>query len=153
MKRLFWIFAADKIPIRMIKKIFVPLLACIALFGCNNDKDQEKALLNDVIKTHDKLMTDDGAIMKNKMQLKSIAAKDTSAAVKDSVVTYTKLLGDADNSMMMWMDKFNPDLTGKTHEQIMTYLNAQKAEVLKLDTTIVVAIAASNNYITKAKAK
>ena len=137
----------------MTKKLVVPLLACIALFGCNNDKDKEKALLNDVIKTHDKLMTDDGAIMKNKMQLKSIAAKDTSTAVKDSVATYTKLLNDADNSMMMWMDKFSPDFTGKTHEQIMTYLNTQKAEVIKLDTTIVMAVAASNNYITKAKAK
>ncbi|WP_461452591.1 hypothetical protein [Mucilaginibacter sp.] len=137
----------------MTKKLFIPLLACIALLGCNNDKDQEKALLNDVIKTHDKLMTNDGAIMKNKMQLKSIAAKDASAAVKDSVAAYSKLLNDADNSMMMWMDKFNPDFTGKTHQQIMSYLNTQKAEVVKLDTTMVIAIAVSNNYINKAKTK
>jgi succinate dehydrogenase flavin-adding protein (antitoxin of CptAB toxin-antitoxin module) len=147
------IFAANKVLTQMTKKLFVPLLACIALFGCNNDKDKEKALLNDVIKTHDKLMADDGAIMKNKMQLKSIAAKDTSTVVKDSVATYTKLLNDADNSMMMWMDKFSPDFTGKTHEQIMTYLNTQKAEVIKLDTTMVIAISASNNYIIKAKTK
>jgi len=137
----------------MTKKLFIPLLACVVLFGCNDDKKQEQTLLNDVVAKHDKLMSDDGAIMKNKMQLKSIAAKDTSTAVKDSVATYTKLLSDADDSMMKWMDKFNPDFTGKTHEQIMDYLNTQKTEVIKLDTTIVVAVAASNNYISKAKTK
>lgn len=137
----------------MTKKLFIPLLLCVALFGCNNDKNQEKALLNDVIKTHDKLMVDDGAIMKNKMQLKTIAASNTTTAVKDSATIYIKTLDDADNSMMMWMNKFSPDFTGKSHEQIMTYLNTQKAEILKIDDQINKAIAASNNYIKSAKAK
>lgn len=111
----------------MTKKLFIPLLACVALFGCNDGKKQEQTLLNDVIKTHDKLMVDDGAIMKNKMLLKAIPATDA----KDSVAFYTKSLDDADNAMMNWMNKFNPDFTGKTHEQIIDYLTTQKAEILK----------------------
>jgi len=133
----------------MTKKLFIPLLACVALFGCNDDKKQEQALLNDVIKTHDKLMVDDGAIMKNKMLLKAIPATDA----KDSVVFYTKSLDDADNAMMNWMNKFNPDFTGKTHEQIISYLTIQKAEILKIDSQINVTLANSNNYISKNKAK
>ncbi|MHB8208780.1 hypothetical protein [Mucilaginibacter sp.] len=135
----------------MIKKLFIPLLACIALFGCNDDKKQEQALQNDVIKTHDKLMADDGAIMKNKMQLKAIATSN--AAVKDSVAVYSKSLDDADNAMMNWMNKFSPDFTGKTHEQIITYLTAQKAEILKIDSQINISLAKSNSFISKNKAK
>ncbi len=51
------------------------------------------------------------------------------------------------------MNKFSPDFTGKTHEQIMTYLNSQKTQILKLDTQINEAIATSNKYILKVKGK
>jgi len=135
----------------MTKKLFIPLLACVALFGCNDDKKQEQTLLNDVIKTHDKLMVDDGAIMKSKMQLKMIAAGN--AAAKDSVAVYTKSLDAADGAMMVWMDKFSPDFTGKTHEQVMTYLDTQKAAIAKIDSQITVTLAKSNSYISKNKMK
>ena len=133
----------------MTKKLFIPLLACAALFGCNDDKKQEQTLLNDVIKTHDKLMVDDGAIMKNKMLLKAIPV----TTAKDSVAFYTKSLDDADNAMMNWMNKFNPDFTGKTHEQIIDYLTTQKAEILKIDSQINITLAESNSYISKNKTK
>jgi hypothetical protein len=133
----------------MTKKLFIPLLACVALLGCNDDKKQEQTLLNDVIKTHDKLMVDDGVIMKNKMLLKAMPVTDA----KDSVVFYTKSLDDADNSMMNWMNKFNPDFTGKTHEQVMTYLNTQRVEIAKIDSQINVTLAKSNSYLSKNKAK
>jgi len=135
----------------MTKKLFIPLLACVALFGCNDDKKQEQTLLNDVIKTHDKLMVDDGEIMKSKMQLKMIATGN--AAAKDSVAVYSKSLDDADGAMMVWMNKFNPDFTGKTHEQVMMYLNTQKAEITKIDSQITVTLAESNSYLSKNKIK
>ena len=136
---------------RTMRKTIVILFAGLVLFGCNNDKKQETALLNDVIKTHDKLMADDDAIMKNKMELKSLAKSNTT--IKDSVAVYSKSLDDADNAMMSWMNKFSPDFTGNTHEQIMAYLNTQKTQILKLDTQINNAIATSNTYILKVKAK
>lgn len=135
----------------MMKKTIVILFAGIVLFGCNDDKKQETTLLNDVIKTHDKLMADDDAIMKNKMELKSLTKSD--ATIKDSVTVYSKTLDDADNAMMAWMNKFSPDFTGKTHQQIMAYLNSQKTQILKLDTQINKAVATSNTYILKVKRK
>jgi len=135
----------------MMRKVIVILFAGVVLFGCNDDKKQETALLNDVIKTHEKLMADDDAIMKNKMELKNLVKSD--ATIKDSVAVYSKSLDEADNAMMSWMNKFSPDFSGKTHEQIMTYLNSQKTQILKLDTQINEAIATSNNYILKVKKK
>jgi len=135
-----------------MKKILVTALAGLMLSACNDNKAREKTLLDEVIKTHDKLMADDGTVMKNKMQLKNIAKSDASANVKDSVAIYTKQLGDADDAMMGWMNKFNPVFTGKSHDEIMAYLNSQKVQILKLDSQINSAVNASNHYI-KTKTK
>ena len=133
-----------------MKRILICVALAILAAGCSDDKNQEKLLLDTVIKTHDKLMADDGVIMKNKMALKPFAS---APATKDSVAIYTKTLSDADDAMMGWMNKFSPDFTGKSHEQIMTYLHSQKAQILKLDSQINGAVKASNQYLTKIKTK
>ena len=98
----------------MFKKTLIIAAATgLMLAGCADNKAQEKALLDSVIKVHDKVMMDDGVVMKNKMLLKGIASKDSAAAVKDSADFYSKILDNADDSMMTWMNKFNPDFTGK----------------------------------------
>jgi len=133
-----------------MKRILICVALAILAAGCSDDKNQEKLLLDTVIKTHDKLMADDGVIMKNKMALKPFAS---APATKDSVAIYIKTLSDADDAMMGWMNKFSPDFTGKSHEQIMVYLHGQKAQILKLDSQINNAVAASNQYLTKIKTK
>jgi hypothetical protein len=129
-----------------MKRILICVALAVLAAGCSDDKKQEKLLLDTVIKIHDKLMADDGVIMKNKMALKPYAL---APATKDSVAIYTKTLSDADDAMMGWMNKFSPDFTEKSHEQIMVYLHVQKAQILKLDSQINNAVAASNQYLTK----
>jgi len=133
----------------MNKKTLLIAFLAIALFGCNDDKKQETTLLDSITTVHDKIMADDGVIMNKKMQLKGIAAKD--ASKQDSVAAYTKTLGDADDVMMNWMNKFNPVFSGKSHQQIMDYLHQQQAELVKINLTLDSAIKVSNNYISKAK--
>jgi len=122
------------------------------MLGCKNEKQQEKTLLDEVIKIHDKVMADDEVIMKNKAQLDTIAAHATDAGVKDSVARYNGLLNNAEDAMMTWMNKFDPDHMGKTHTEIMNYLNDQKKSILQADSQITTAITSSNNYI-KSKGK
>ena len=133
----------------MNKKTLLVAFLALALFGCNDDKKQETALLDSITTVHDKIMADDGVIMNKKMQLKGIAAKDNSK--KDSVAAYTKTLSDADDVMMNWMNKFNPVFSDKSHQQIMDYLHQQQAELVKINLTLDSAIKVSNNYINKAK--
>jgi len=137
----------------MFKKIFLIAIAAFMLAGCNNNKDQEKALLNEVIKYHDKLMDDDGIIVNSRKQLKIFAATTPppSPGVKDSLVMYGKQLDTADDAMMAWMNKFNPDFTGKTHDEIMAYLTTQKVQITKIDSQLSSAISASDKYILKLK--
>ena len=35
--------------------------------------------------------------------------------------------------MSDWMHKFNPEQTGKSHDEIMTYLDAQKKQITAID--------------------
>jgi hypothetical protein len=137
----------------MFKKIFLIAAAALTLAGCTDHKGEEKTLLADVLKYHDKVMADDGIIMKNKMQLKGLAASSTTPGVKDSVVRYSKQLDNADDAMMTWMNKFNPDFTGKPHNEIMAYLNTQKKLIAQIDSQLNRAITASNKYITQIKTK
>jgi len=119
----------------MIKKAILPLLIIAALSGCKNEeKAQENALLDSVTVAHDKVMSDDDATMKARAKLKLLLAKKPE--LKDSVNYYLKKLDDNDNLMMDWMNKFNPDFKGKSHEQIISYLNAQKKQVMEIDSQL-----------------
>jgi hypothetical protein len=137
----------------MLKKAFIALLIASAFSACSSDKAQEKALTDSVVSMHDKMMAADEAIMKDKMKLDALAAKDPSPAVKDSVAAYKKLLGDADDAMMGWMNSFNPDQAGKSHADIMDYLGKQKQQIIKIKSQMDKAIDQSGRYIAKANGK
>jgi len=133
-----------------MKRILTFIALATLAASCSDDKAHEKSLLDSITKAHEKVMVDDGMIMKNIMALKPYAL---APATKDSATLYSKNLSNADDVMMDWMNKFNPDFAGKSHEQTMAYLTSQKAQVLKVDSLINSAVSASNQYLTKIKTK
>jgi len=139
-----------------MKKIFLAAFIGLALFGCTDKKKQEGSLLDEVIKIHDKVMAEDEQLMKNKMQLDTLAkqalpnVKDTTAEKAKIKILITKLVG-AEDAMEDWMHKFEPDNTGKSHTEIMKYMSDQKAQLSKIDSQIYAAIDSSNNYLIQLK--
>jgi hypothetical protein len=139
-----------------MKKLFAAAFVVLALSACNSEKDQEKALLNDVIKIHDEVMGKEDKLMQNKMKLDTLLSTD-SLAVKDPIAekiimsAYSAKLVKADGAMEAWMQKFNPDQKGKSHEQIMAYLAGQKKEVLAVDSQLTLAVKGSDEYLSKFK--
>jgi hypothetical protein len=134
-----------------MKRILVFIALAVIASSCSDDKAQEKLLLDSVIKAHDKVMADDNVIMNNKMKLKSLATTATLPAAKDSVAAYNNLLVKADDAMMVWMNKFNPDFTGKSHQQIMDYLHQQQAQITKVKAQLDSVITVSNKFINSTK--
>jgi hypothetical protein len=99
-------------------------------------------------------MGNDEALMKNKMHLDSLLklpAKDTAEKVNIKAID-TKLLA-AEEAMETWMQKFQPDMTGKSHEEIMNYYNGQKKQIMSVDSQINAAITESNKYLADKKIK
>jgi Mg2+ and Co2+ transporter CorA len=136
-----------------MKKSLLALLTGIALAGCTDTKKQEKDLLNQVIAVHDKVMASDEQLMKNKMLLDSLIKNNSSAINKDTAQVYLKLVDDADNAMSDWMHHFDAENKGKSHQEVMDYLEAQKKLIAKIDTQINTAVTGSTKYITQIPAK
>ena len=135
----------------MTKKFLITALTAITLVSCTNDKAQEKSLLDSIIKVHDKVMANDAIIMTDKTKLQSLSATAALQPVKDSATVYIKSLVDADDMMMTWMNAFNPDFAGKTHQETMDYLQKQKDQIDKINARIDSAITVSNNFLSKTK--
>jgi hypothetical protein len=130
----------------------IKILLSVFLFAgimsaCSNKQEEEKNQLNAILKVHDEVMGKSETAMKNKMQLDSLIKKANSNAKTDSAATLSKQLAVADSAMENWMHQFNPDYSGKSHDEIMTYLQNQRAQLLQVDTLLKAAISQSGAYL------
>lgn len=132
-------------------KYYIILAASLLLFGaCTDTKKQEKESLNEVIKIHDEAMAKSEEVMKNKMFLDSVA-KVVNTKEQPQVTKVITQLETADKSMEDWMHQFNADNTGKSHEEIMTYLANQKTKVTTVNNQLNTAVTQSNQLISSLK--
>ncbi|HZY37647.1 MAG TPA: hypothetical protein VFE53_13410 [Mucilaginibacter sp.] len=135
-------------------KKLLPLPAiCLFLFGCADKKAQEQALLDSVIKVHNKVMTADEQVLKNKDVLDTLVKKEPTGALKDSAKIYQDKVIMADSAMDVWMHGFNPDLTTRAHDDNMAYLHKQQKLIMQVDSQMSAAVAASKKFISKTKTK
>lgn len=135
-----------------MKKLLVTAFIGLTLSACSDTKKQEKDLLDNILKAHDKVMGHDEALMKNKMVLDSLLkmpAKDTAEKVKMKAIDLK--LKAAEESMENWMHNFEPDLTNKSHDEIMKYYDSQKKAINSVDSMMNAAIGESNKYLSNRK--
>jgi hypothetical protein len=135
----------------MFKKILLPVFVMLVFSACSNNKAQENALLDSVKNLHDKVMDDDAQLMEKRSQLKMVATQKPE--LKDSVYYYTKLPDSNDNAMTDWMHKFNPDLTGKSHKEIIDYLTQQEQKITGIDSGMNESVHQSVFFIIKSMSK
>jgi hypothetical protein len=131
-----------------MKKQSIILLAGLALTACSDNKKHEKELLNNILKVHDKVMGKDEALMKNKIMLDSLLklpAKDT--AEKTNMKAIELKLKAAEEAMENWMQKFDPDVTNKPHDEIVKYYNDQKKAITSVDSLMNAAVDESTKYL------
>jgi len=133
-----------------MKKLLLAVAIGSLLTGCSDKKAQKEAALDGVIQVHNKVMSADEHLMKNKMALDTLITKDSSPA-KDTAVLLRARLAAADSSMETWMHKFDPDYKGKTDDETISYLNDQKRRVTAIDSQINTAIKQSDTYLQKVK--
>lgn len=141
----------------MIKKLY--FLFAIVVFGliaCNNDKATEEALRQEVIDVHDEVMGKEEYLMRNKMQLDTILRP---GAVNDKYTLEEKItlsavrfkLMEADKAMSIWMERFDPELKGKSHGEKIKYYTAQKKAIMRIDSQMTAVIEASDKYLKEIK--
>lgn len=131
----------------------------LILSACSNFKEEQAQLQKEVIDNHDVLMVQMDDIMNNKLKLDSIASnlqlikeKKTTIdtpSLKLSIDSLKNQLTKADDAMMNWMHQFNPDYTGKSHEEVMSYLNDQKVKIDSVKTLFEESLSKSKQFISK----
>lgn len=136
-----------------MKKLLITALAGMILSACTDSKDQQKVLLNDVIKVHDKVMANEDILMRNKMKLDTLLLKNKFPNIKDTATEKAQIralsakLVTADGVMEDWMQKFDPEQKGKSHTEIVKYLADQKKQVLAVDSQLTVVVKESSEYL------
>jgi hypothetical protein len=127
------------------KSVLYAIAALFVLNSCNDPKKQEKDLYTEVIKTHDEVMSKTDVAMHNKMMLDTLIMRNP--AGKGTIEPYSKQLTIADEAMEDWMHHFDPDYSGKPHDEVMKYLTGEKAKIVKVDSMLTIAIRESNKFI------
>jgi hypothetical protein len=133
-----------------MKKIILLFTVCAVLVACSDNKKQEKALMDSVMAVHEKVMGSDDQLMRNKMRIDTLLKQPLTG---DTVTIKRQLMGlkvqltTAEDAMSMWMQKFDPEMKGKSHEDIMNYLGAQKAQIITINGSIDSAISSSTRYL------
>ncbi len=139
-----------------MKKVWLAAFTCLTVAACNNDKADEKKLMDDILATHDKVMAAEDKAMTNKIVIDSLlkanlfAAPD-SAVQKAGFKTQSANLSAADEAMENWMHKFDPGYKGKSHDDVMAYLNEQKKQIMQIDSQLNISIAQSSQVLSKYK--
>ncbi|NCD71779.1 hypothetical protein [Mucilaginibacter agri] len=139
-----------------MKKIWLLALTCVTIVACSDDKAEEKKSMDGILATHDKVMAAEDKAMTNKIQIDSLLKLDKfapqdSAALKAEFRTQSSNLKTADEAMEDWMHKFDPDYKGKSHADVMEYLNTQNIQINKIDSQLNSSIDLSTKALAKYK--
>jgi hypothetical protein len=139
-----------------MKKVWLAAFACLTVVACNNDKADEKKLMDDILATHDKVMQAEDKAMTNKIVIDSLLKVDKFAPLdaanqKADFKAQSASLSAADEAMENWMHKFDPDYKGKSHEDVMKYLAEQKKQITHIDSLLHTSIVQSSQVLSKYK--
>ncbi|MBS1524941.1 MAG: hypothetical protein JST19_04790 [Bacteroidetes bacterium] len=129
----------------------VILLPVLILFSCGDNTKEENALKNDILQIHDKLMACDDALMQSKTKLDSLLKLKTRDSLDLKAID--KQVSDADEAMETWMHQFQPDQTGKSHDEVMKYYSEQKKQIIAVESQMNAAVASAKKYLSTIKSK
>jgi len=92
----------------------------------------EQAAWDQMMEVHDEVMPKMADLNRTSRELKSIAESTDDKAVKEQINQQVKELEAASEAMMVWMgelQKLSELRENKSHEEIITYLETEKAEI------------------------
>jgi hypothetical protein len=135
-----------------MKKLLLIFLAAVTLYSCTDRKAEKKAIMEDVMKVHEKVMEVDGQVIANRMKLDTLITQNKIAA-KDSAAMLVKKMSAAEDAMEDWMHKFDYEQKGKADDEVITYMNAQKKLIMAIDSQLNAAVKESDIYLKNVKIK
>lgn len=131
-----------------MKKLIIISLSLSVLCACSDPAKKENELKNQIIDMHEKVMNADEALVKNKMKLDTLLKQKKDTATVKPLIAKVEA---ADAAMEKWMSGFQPDVTGKSHDEAVTYFADQKKQIMAVDSQINAAVKESSQYLSSHK--
>ncbi|KIO75698.1 hypothetical protein TH53_19170 [Pedobacter lusitanus] len=142
-------------------KLFLAAIVLVTGAVACTQTPNYKTERDEVMKFHDTVMEDHGILVNNQMKLDSML-KDLPAlkakfpatdTVKEKVAMKATLerLNGAEELMNDWMHKFEPDVTGKSNEDAISYFKAERIKIGKIDSLYKAEIQSSDAYLKQFK--
>ena len=136
------------------------LLLMMVVISCKQGENY-KDVRDEVMKFHDVVMEDHGKIVSNQMKLDTLLRslevvkqrfpETDTLKEKNAISALLKQLTSSEESMNDWMHRFEPDVTGKSNEEAVTYFKEEKTKIRKIDSLYKADIAVSDAYLNKFK--
>ncbi|MEH3115977.1 hypothetical protein [Pedobacter terrae] len=132
--------------------IAILALLTVLFIACKTEPDA-KAVRQEVLNIHDKLMIDGEKVIKNKMKLDTLLVSDQiklspdSAVLKQKIVGLITQLNAADEKMMDWMHFFKDDFKGKTAQEDLDYYKSEMVKIRAVEDKYIKVTKASDSLI------
>ena len=126
-----------RIVLFLILSPFVALLSCQPQgkketnengekIEASGEKEKQNALYKEVMAIHDEVMPLMGDLMAMNKKIKS---QDSASEEATALSVH---LEEANEAMMNWMRKFNPNIENMTHEETMNYLEEERTKITEV---------------------
>jgi len=144
-----------------MRNIVVFLFFIGVVIGCSQPKktNDYKAVRDEVMQYHDEVMKDQSVIVKNQMKLdtllrdlKGVKSKFPNIDTLQESIALKSLIGNlvkADDDMNNWMHQFEPDVSGKSNEDAISYFQTEKKKIAAIDSIYKQEIQISSEYLKK----
>ncbi|MFW0718562.1 hypothetical protein [Pedobacter sp. N23S346] len=139
--------------------LLLVLISAVLILSCKSERNY-KAVREEVIDIHNNVMADGEQAARYRMILDSLSkiklkvntdhqlATDTTADQKKISMLIAKL-DKADENMMEWMQRFEPDTEGKSNAEAIQYFEAEMIKIKRLDLEYEAVLKASDTYLKK----
>jgi regulator of replication initiation timing len=130
---------------RSLVLIILPLvLACT-----DQKKEAQDRLFDEVMAIHDSIMPAMRDITNLQKEVKArLDELDSTAQIEENRLQMERQrLDSAHNAMMEWMRAFEKDFEGKTHEEVMEYLENQKERIQGVEQMMEESISQTQEFL------
>lgn len=139
--------------------LLLVLISAVLILSCKSERNY-KVVREEVIEIHNNVMADGEQAARYRMILDSLSkiklkvntdhqlATDTAADQKKISMLIAKL-NKADENMMEWMQRFEPDTEGKSNAEAIQYFEAEMIKIKRLDLEYEAVLKASDTYLKK----
>jgi len=127
---------------------YLPAMVMVCLWlSCKQEQDYKDIRL-EVVAIHDKVMSDADLANSQKSVLDSIYRSFKSSGEDTVKLAETiRKVDEANQQMENWMNRFEPDVSGKSNEEALHYFKSELKKINDLDKQFKTVISLSDRYL------